>query len=182
MTEAEGAGKGASDVPGRLLLATEETYLAAYEELAGRPEGEQYLVFRLGDQSYGLPLARLAELRRYEPPTPVPGTKDFVLGVLGVRGDVATIVDLAQRLGLPPVEPGPAARIVMLEGEDLLGLVVSSVVGVATVPAWEQEPPPPGLATAAAQFITAIGRTRDGLRIGLLDADRLAEFEALEGT
>ncbi len=179
MTDTKEAGKDLVDAPRGLPLATEETYLAAYEELAGREEGDQYLVFRLGEQVYGLPLAQLSELRHYEPPTPVPGTRDFVLGVVGVRGEVATIVDLARRLGLPPVEPGPSARIVMLKGDDLLGLLVSSVEGVVLVPPWDQEPPPPGLAASTAQQVTGIGRTPDGLRVALLDPVRLAEFEAI---
>jgi purine-binding chemotaxis protein CheW len=77
--------------------------------------GEQFIVFRLGDQEYGLPIAAVHEIAR--PPdriTRLPRIPEFIDGVMNLRGIVVPIVDLRRKFGLEPRERGSGQRILVL--------------------------------------------------------------------
>lgn len=102
----------------------------------GRAErmGEQtreYLAFELAGERFGLPLAAIREILKVAQITEVPRAPHDVLGILSVRGRITTVIDLRRRLRMPPVEPGKAARILLVDGGDeILGLLVDQVFQV----------------------------------------------------
>lgn len=61
----------------------------------------QIIVFRLGNQEYGLPIDQIKEVVITPPITKVPLSASYIKGVANVRGNILAVVDLAQRLGLP---------------------------------------------------------------------------------
>ena len=68
---------------------------------------EQFIIFRLGDQEYGIPIAAVDEIAR--PPdhiTRLPKAPAFIDGVMNLRGSVVPIVDLRRRFDLTSTEPG----------------------------------------------------------------------------
>jgi purine-binding chemotaxis protein CheW len=76
---------------------------------------EQFIVFRLGDQEYGLPIAAVHEIAR--PPehiTRLPRAPEFIDGVMNLRGIVVPIIDLRRKFGLEPRERGSSQRILVL--------------------------------------------------------------------
>ncbi|MCE5204416.1 MAG: chemotaxis protein CheW [Coriobacteriales bacterium] len=108
----------------------------------------QYVLFRLGDEDYGLPIEHVQSIIRYEPATPVPHAPDAVEGVINLRGQVIPVVDLARRLRGRALERSPSARIIVAEGESgLVGLAVDSASEVATVPLTDIQPAPESVLT-----------------------------------
>ena len=105
---------------------------------------EQFIIFRLGDQEYGLPVGAVEEIAR--PPdqiTQLPRAPAFIDGVMNLRGNVVPIVDLRRRFELASKEPGSARRILILSiGGGKTGFIVDSVSEVMKLPAATIRPAP----------------------------------------
>jgi purine-binding chemotaxis protein CheW len=105
---------------------------------------EQFIIFRLGDQEFGLPIAAVEEIAR--PPehvTPLPKAPAFIEGVMNLRGSVVPIVDLCKRFRLAARQSGSAQRILVLAiGGGKTGFMVDGVSEVMKVPASAIRPAP----------------------------------------
>ena len=161
-----------------LPLATEDTYLDAYRQKVALGEYLHLLTFDLAGQRYALALTDVTEIRRYVTPTPIPGTKDFVLGIIALRGSVVPVLDLRIRLGLPAPEPTEDSRYLLLAGEERLGVLVDRVVDVTPIPDKELETVPATIGPSQAEFIQGIGRSGDQIII-LLKAEPILNFDPL---
>jgi purine-binding chemotaxis protein CheW len=96
---------------------------------------EQFIIFRLGNQDYGIPIAAVSEIAR--PPdhiTRLPKAPAFIDGVMNLRGNVVPIVDLRRRFDLSTAEHAGSQRILMLAiGGVMAGFLVDSVSEVMKV-------------------------------------------------
>lgn len=79
----------------------------------------QYCSFHLADRLYGLPILGIQEILRHLEVTPVPTAPAYVDGLINLRGQIATVVDLRKRLGLPqaPADLDPIHIVADLDGE-----------------------------------------------------------------
>jgi purine-binding chemotaxis protein CheW len=132
-------------------------------------EERTYVAFRLDREEFGLPVESVREVLRVGEVTRVPQAPQHIRGVTNVRGSILPVVEIRTRIGLPPLDPGPLARIVVLEvGERALGLLVDRVTRVAKLRAAEIEPPPAEVVTARTDYVVGVARGPEGLLI-LLD-------------
>jgi purine-binding chemotaxis protein CheW len=93
----------------------------------------EVMVCRLGTERYAVETRHLRAVQWASGITPVPWTPAFVLGIVSVRGEIVTLLDLAAMIGLSSAVSGDAdARPVLLLGLPGLrsGLVVEEVLGV----------------------------------------------------
>lgn len=97
---------------------------------------EQFVVFRLGDQDYGIHVAAVREIARLpDHVTRLPKAPAFVDGVINLRGSVLPIIDLRRRFELGAVEQAGSRRVLILEfGEAVAGFLVDGVSGIRKVP------------------------------------------------
>lgn len=96
----------------------------------------ELLCFRVNGQEYGLPLHSIQEIRSYQTATPLPGQDAAMLGVMDLRGQVIALLDLRSLLGFPPASGEDAdlrALVVLVQGEQRLGLLVDEVLDVLPV-------------------------------------------------
>ena len=109
-----------------------------------RSEMAQFLVFRLGDEEFGLPIAAVEEVARVpDKVTRVPKTPQFLEGVINLRGAVLPIVDQRRRFDLPKFEGKDGGRLVVVRAErHRAGLIVDSVSEVLRSPVGAIEPAP----------------------------------------
>jgi purine-binding chemotaxis protein CheW len=102
-----------------------------------RPEDEeQVVVFRLGSEEFGVPIAAVQEIVRVpEQLTFVPKAPDFVEGVINLRGSVLPVMDQRRRLGLEDVARNERQRIMVyvLNGRRI-GFIVDAVSEVLKIP------------------------------------------------
>lgn len=131
-----------------------------------------FVIFRVGDEEYGVAIERVRSIIRHEPATPVPRAPDVVQGVINMRGNVIPVIDLSRRLSGATFEPGPAARIIVADAAaGTLGLAVDAASEVASIAESDIKPAPEGVLTpesAAAIFgVTDV----DGRLVILLDLD-----------
>jgi purine-binding chemotaxis protein CheW len=149
-------------------------------------DGEQFIIFQLGNESYGLPIGSVDEVVRCpENLTRVPIAPAFVRGLMNLRGKAVPVIDQNQRFSAEGNSEGVRKRIVVVTVEGLkAGFLVDNVSEVLTVPTTELSPAPE-LATDAASVIDRVAMIeRDGHMILLIDPKGLldrAERDVLEG-
>jgi purine-binding chemotaxis protein CheW len=92
-------------------------------------ETRQFLVFRLGDEEYGLPIGAVEEVARVPAKiSRVPNTPKFLEGVVNLRGEVIPVVDQRKRFQMPVFDGMTERRLVVVRTErHIAGLVVDSV-------------------------------------------------------
>jgi len=138
----------------------------------------QLVVCSLGAEEYALPIAQVREIVAFSEPRPVGRREGSVRGVIGLRGRLLPVHDLAARLGVPRTGAEPAsAKIVVVEagGNEVAGVVVDDVVEVLTVAAAQVEEVPAG---ASGERPAAIAKLGERLVL-LLDAVELLADEPL---
>jgi purine-binding chemotaxis protein CheW len=103
-----------------------------------------FLVFRLGEDEYGLPIDTVAEVARVpEQITRVPKTPKFLEGVVNLRGEVLPVVDQRRRFDMPPREKTEGQRLIVVTTErHRAGLIVDGVSDVLRSRADAVEPAP----------------------------------------
>jgi purine-binding chemotaxis protein CheW len=138
---------------------------------------EQFIIFRLGEQEYGLSIGAVDEVA--SPPnhiTRLPKAPAFIEGVMNLRGSVVPIVDLRRRFDLPPREPGSAQRVLILAvAGGKTGFMVDGVSEIIKVPADAIRPTP----ELSPEQIRLIGRVvnldEQGRMILLVDVAHLLD-------
>lgn len=97
----------------------------------------QLVVFRLGDENYGIRVSKVKEIVRPVDIFPIPGIKGSVEGVINLRGEIIPIVRMNQLLGLVVAAEGEEfrkSRIVILDTNDRkFGFLVDEVLEVVRV-------------------------------------------------
>ena len=137
----------------------------------------QVLTFTLGDETYGVDILRVQEIRGWSPVTRIPQAPAHVLGVLNLRGSIVPIVDLRMRFNLQRAEYTPLTVIIVLSVESAVGrrdfgLVVDGVSDVMDVPAADVKPPPELGEHVTTEFIEGLAAVSDRM-VMLLDIDKL---------
>ena len=92
-------------------------------------EERKFLVFRLGEDEFGLPVEAVAEVARApDRVTRIPKAPKFLAGVINLRGAVIPVIDQRQRFNMPRLEQGDGRRLVVVQtGKHRAGLIVDSV-------------------------------------------------------
>ena len=130
---------------------------------------QQLVVFSLGAEEYALPIGSVHEIIRYTEPRTVVSDAEWIRGVIGLRGKIIPIFDLASRMGL--VNGSEPGKIVIVEsGTGQVGVVVDEVEEVLTVSSEQLEDVPSATSTA----IEAIAKIDDRLVILLNPAGLFA--------
>ena len=121
---------------------------------------QQLVVFSLGAEEYALPIGAVHEIIRFTEPRAVASDADWIRGVIGLRGKILPIFDLAARMQVAAGET--EGKIVIVEtGTGQVGVMVDEVEEVLTVTSDQLEDVP----TADADTIEAIAKIDDRLVI-----------------
>ena len=147
------------------------------QDAAAAAGSKQVLTFTLGDETYGVDILRVQEIRGWSPVTRIPQAPAHVLGVLNLRGSIVPIVDLRMRFNLEHAEYTPLTVIIVLSIESAvgrrdIGLVVDGVSDVIDVPQADVKPAPELGQHVSTEFIEGLAAVA-GRMVMLLDIDRL---------
>ena len=137
----------------------------------------QVLTFVLGNESFGVHILRVQEIRGWSPVTKIPHSPAHVLGVLNLRGSIVPVFDLRRRFELALVEYNALTVIIVVsvhsaEGRREVGLVVDGVSDVVDVEAANLRPTPDLGAPRATEYVSGLLQVGDRMVV-LLDIDRL---------
>ncbi len=147
----------------------------------GYREGEkQFVIFKIGDEEYGVEILQAREIVRYQKLTRVPNSPDFVLGVCNVRGQIIPIVDLRERFGLAGKPKEQERRIITVQvEEEIIGLLVDEVVEVVWLPVDNIEAPPPIAGGIEREYLKGVGKLDEQLII-ILDLEKILTTNEVE--
>ncbi len=138
----------------------------------------EYVTFHVGDILMGIDIHQVEEINRHIDVTAVPNAPDFVRGVINLRGEVVTVVDLRTILGLPPAEIGQQARIVVVRSEDeRIGLLIDKIGDVIKTRSDEIESPPANLGGLDGRFFKGVYKLETELLVAL-DAEAALVLDA----
>lgn len=91
----------------------------------------QVVVFNVGDQSYGINIQHVREIRAWTPATVIPQAPAFVRGVINLRGLIVPIIDLRATLDQGFTEPTSGhVIIIIMVGKRVAGILVDSVLDI----------------------------------------------------
>ena len=143
---------------------------------AGAAESE-LVTFRVGDVLMGIDIRQVEEINRHVEVTAVPHAPDCVRGVINLRGEVVTVVDLQTILGLPPVEVTEHTRTVVVRSqEEQIGLLVDQIGDVVKARTDEIDPPPANLGGLDGRLFKGVHKLETELLI-VLDVEAALAVE-----
>jgi len=113
-----------------------------------------------GEEAYGFPLAMVREILMPPPLTAVPRAPAHFLGIISVRGQIITLIDLPKMLNLEVEQTEPYGRVLLVDsGEELIGVAVDRVIQV-----YRMEPEHIEYASAMSaelsEYVLGVGRVR----------------------
>ena len=138
-------------------------------------EVAQYCTFWIDGLFFGVDVDDVQEVLRHQPMTPVPRASEGVRGLINLRGQIVTAVDLRVRLGLPPRdgEQLPMNVIVRSRGE-VVSLLVDDIGDVVDTDGLTLEQIPSNMPSEVQQVVLAVRPLSDRLLL-VLDSDRAVE-------
>ena len=135
---------------------------------------EKHIVgFRVGRETYGVPITALHEIVRVPEITAVPDAPHYLEGVINLRGKIVSVVDLRKRFGKPATELNRRCRILVVEHDGrLVGMIVDSATEVLKIPGNDIEAAPAMMQEGGLDCVTGLGKYKGRLII-LLDINRV---------
>ncbi len=133
----------------------------------------QLVTFHVGELLLGIPIEFVQEINRNLDMTLVPHAPDHVRGVINLRGEVTTVVDLGKVLGFSPTEIATGSRnIIVRFNEETIGLLVDSVADILTIKTAEIAETPANVPAGDGRYFNGVHRTGDAL-IVILDVEEV---------
>lgn len=140
----------------------------------GHEKSEEFLVFRLGKEEYGIDILKVQEIRSYEEPTRIANSPEFMKGIINLRGIIVPILDLRLKLNCPTAEytDFTAVIIITVHGK-VIGVVVDSVSDVLELTRDKIKPTPEMGSAIDTAYITGIASLDDSRMLILADIEAL---------
>ena len=133
--------------------------------------------FYIGDVLCGMDILKVQEINKLMQMTKVPQAPDYVLGILNLRGQIVTILDLGKKLGLGETDISENPRnIIVNSAGGHVGLLVRRISDVVSADMEKRERAPANMSGIQGEFFTGVYKTNDNL-IGILDVDKVLSIE-----
>ncbi len=141
-------------------------------------QSAKYLMFNLGDEEYGIDIARITAIEELQQITAIPDMPNFVKGVINLRGKVIPAVDLRLRFGLDERAYDDRTCIVIVSvDESTIGLIVDIVSEVHEINKDDIGPPPSFKnASGKEQYIAGLAKKGEEVKI-ILDVHKIISNE-----
>ncbi|MBW2241971.1 MAG: chemotaxis protein CheW [Deltaproteobacteria bacterium] len=132
--------------------------------------------FEIADQMVGIDVLHIREIVRNQETTPLPKAPSLIEGVIDLRGKVIPIVDLGRALAKGSCQAGAAARIAIVEIDELVfGLRVDAAVDVLSVASGSVEGPPALATHSGYDAVRAVVRRKDAPPVMVLALEEILE-------
>lgn len=129
--------------------------------------------FYVGDALYGMDILRVQEINRLMDFTKVPQAPEYVMGIMNLRGQIVTVIDLSNRLGLPTSELKDENRNIIVNDQgEYIGLLVDRISDVVRTDIDRIEPPPSNMGGVQGKFLQGVFKTENNL-VGILNIEEL---------
>jgi len=135
---------------------------------------QQILTWTLGEQYFGMHIDRCREVVRDRQVTKVPYAKDYVAGIVNLRGEVVTVLDLSIMLGYKKDNEVKDAYVIIRLKSDTkhVSIKADNISDVLEIDESKIEPTPAHLNEMETRYISSVAMTEKGLVI-ILNADEI---------
>jgi len=131
--------------------------------------------FFVGDLFFGIDVLRVQEVLLYQQMTRVPGAPDVIAGLINLRGQIVTAIDMRRRLGMPSRADGAKPLSMVIRTLDgAVSLLVDEVGDVLDVDERSFEKPPENLVAEARELIRCVCKLDERLML-VLDTEKTVE-------
>ena len=148
--------------------------LRDHREQAEQEPQREFLTFRLGEESFGIDILKVQEIRGWDEPTAIPNAPAFIKGVINLRGVIVPVLDLRMKFNLPQAGYDRFTVVIILNvASRVIGVVVDAVSDVLSLDK-EEIRKAPEFASAAfdTRYITGLA-TIDGRMLVMVDIEKL---------
>lgn len=146
-------------------------------------EGEtlKVILFKLGNETYGVPIDQVVSIERVQSLTRVPNVADFVAGIMNLRGLIVPVLDMRKRFDMGAVEHSKDSRIIIVEIEEMtVGLMVDAAKEVLDISKENIEQTPDIVGGPEAEYINGVAKMDNDELLILLNLKRVLNNEEIE--
>lgn len=160
----------------RTILRTRARMLAREPDQGPVADTIEVVEFVLADETYAVEVRHVREVGPLTDLTPLPGTPAFVLGIINLRGEILSIIDIKKFFDLPERGLTDLNKVIVLHSEKmLLGILADAILGVRRIPRSQIQPSLPTLTGIREKYLQGV----TGERVTLLDAEKLLSDETI---
>jgi purine-binding chemotaxis protein CheW len=154
-----------------------------------------FATFKLDEQLYGIDILFVREINKQIDLTPVPHSPNYIRGLLNLRGQIVTVMDLHERLNSAKSRTSEDSCNVILKTDhelnsirqrekrtelksinDTVGLLVDAIDEIVTIDDKDLDPKPKNMSESQAKYVEGVVKLQDQL-LAILAVDRLLEVE-----
>ena len=153
--------------------------MAKERGVAGKIRGGQFLTFRLADEIFGVPIEMVHEVLDYVPIARVPGSAQFLQGVINLRGAVVPVADVRLLFGMEATANTENTCIIAVEveasGEDeviSVGVLADQVLEVADISSTDMQEQPDMGTGVPSQYLRGLGKVGEKFFM-ILDVEKI---------
>lgn len=137
------------------------------------------IVFQLKGQQYGVEIEQIRSIERLQEVTKVPGTSDFIKGIINLRGEITPVVDLKERLQIEMSNYTDETRILIIDVNNVqVGLIVDTATDVINIDPTVIEASPQVIRGVNEAFIKGVAKLLNNLLI-ILDFERILNLDEI---
>jgi len=167
---------GTQDSKQAILKARAKALAREPEREAATEEYLEVVEFLLAHERYAVESVHIREVYPLKDLTPVPCTPPFILGIVNVRGQILTVIDIKRFFDLPEKGLSDLNKVIIVHvGEIKLGILADAILSVRFLPLAEIQAPPPTLTGIRAEYLRGV----TGERTVILDVSRILADEKI---
>lgn len=147
-------------------------------------EGKQirYIQFDLGSEAYAIQLLRVKEVIPVPETTPLPNCQSYYVGIMNLRGQIISIIDLRKKLNVTPKQEGLEEAVIIIEIDGIgIGVIVDSINKVLIVGSNTVIEVPEVNSQINAKYIQGVHQGDEQLTV-LLDLESILDIESIKRT
>jgi len=161
----------------RTILKERAKTLAREPERGEGSRGDLEVVeFLLSYEIYGIESSFVREVYPLHEITPLPGTPPFVLGIINIRGQILSVLDLKKFFDLPERGLTDLNKVIIIQDEQMeFGILADVIIGVRLIPVKEIQPSLPTLTGIREKYLKGVAREQ----MVILDAEKLLSDKSI---
>ncbi len=126
--------------------------------------------FLLADERYGIETAFIREVYPLRDLTPLPGIPAFIMGIINVRGQILSIIDIKKFFGLPVKDLTDLNKVIIVRKDKMeLGILADAIIGAHEIPIESMQPSISTLTGIRAEYLRGVTQER----LIVLDIERI---------
>jgi len=142
-----------------------------------RTTHRDYAIFNVGDIACGVDIKMVREINRNIDITPVQLAPKYVRGVINLRGQIVTVIDMRKKFGMEVRELNKNMRILVVRlGDEDKGLLVDGVDDISTASSDQVELPPSHINSNICKYLSGVYKMEQVL-VAIVDVNKILKQE-----